>query len=108
LIVDASGNISSPESEDMHFGCTLKAINRLLKKRKIEIQFRDLNVEDVLAASEVILVGSSGGVWSASSLNNSRIGNWTQRPMHELLRDIWMDHVGTDYIAQAAEIGNVT
>lgn len=101
LMVDSSGTIVSPAKSDILVGCTLQAVERILKSQNTSIQFRDIEFDELSRASEIILTGSSGGVWFASSVDGMSIGKNGFRPKLRMLTDLWKAHVGVDYIAQA-------
>jgi branched-subunit amino acid aminotransferase/4-amino-4-deoxychorismate lyase len=102
--MDSKGGIASPPKEDILVGCTLLAVEKLLLKNDVRIQYRDIEAKELASASEIILTGSSGGVWFAGSVDGDRIGT-SDRPMTRLLTELWKKHVGMDYIAQAAQCG---
>ena len=103
LLVDEKGHFVSPPKEDILTGCTLLAVEKLLKKNNIQIQFRDIEPKEFESACEVILTGSTGGVWSARSINGTRIGLDNGQPKLRLLTDLWKTHVGMDFVEQAAK-----
>ena len=103
LLVDDKSDFVSPPKEDILIGCTLLAVERLLNSNGIQILYRDIEPKELASASEVILTGSSGGVWSASSINGTRIGLDYGQPKLRLLTDLWKSHVGMDYIEQTAK-----
>jgi len=102
LMVDSKGEIASPPREDILVGCTLLALERLLLKNDVRIQYRDIEANELASASEIILTGSSGGVWFAGFLDGVRIGT-TDRLMTRMLTELWKKHVGVDFVAQAAQ-----
>ena len=103
LIVDSKGGIASPPREDILVGCTLLAVEKLLLKNDVRIQYRDIEPKELASASEIILTGSSGGVWFAGALDGVRIGTQRDRSMTRMLMELWKRHVGMDYVAQAAQ-----
>ncbi len=103
LLVDDKSEFVSPPKEDILTGCTLMAVERLLKKNDIQIQYRDIEPKEFTRANEVILTGSTGGVWSARSINGTRIGLGNGQPKLRMLTDLWKTHVGIDFVEQAAK-----
>lgn len=101
LLVDGKGVFVSPQKEDILTGCTLQAVERLLKNNNIQVHFRDIEPEELSRASEIILTGSSGGVWFASSINGTRIGSNNGQPSLRMLTKLWKEHVGIDFVEQA-------
>lgn len=103
LIVDKSSNIISPPKEDILVGCTLLAMERLLKRDNVAITYRDIDPAELFEASEVLLTGSSGGIWFAEFIDGHRIGSESTRPRLNQLRELWKDYVGIDFVAQASQ-----
>ncbi|HUP81744.1 MAG TPA: aminotransferase class IV [Pirellula sp.] len=103
LLVDEKGHFVSPPKEDILIGCTLQAVERLLNIHSKQIQYRNIEPKEFARASEVILTGSTGGVWFARSINGTRMGLDNGQPKLRLLIDLWKTHVGIDYIEQAAQ-----
>ena len=101
IIIDSSGKFISPKREDILVGCTLRVVERLLQKCDIAIQFRDVQPSDLANASEVLLTGSTGGVWFANTFEGLRIGTGTERRQFQKVSQLWKEHVGMDYVAQA-------
>ncbi len=106
LMVDSKGGIASPPREDILVGCTLLAVEKLLLKNDVRIQYREIEAKELASASEIILTGSSGGVWFAGSLDGVRFGT-RDRPMARMLTELWKKHVGMDYVAQAGKCGRL-
>ena len=103
LIVDGSGQIISPKKEDILIGCTLLALERLLLKRGVRIQFQDILPDVLREAKEVILTGSNGGVWFGRSFEGLPIGNGELGEHAKRAIEIWKEYVAFDYVAQAAK-----
>ena len=102
LMIDQSSKIISPPKEDILVGCTLLAIEKLLSRIGVEITYRDIDPAELNQASEVVLTGSSGGIWFAGSIDGQRIGRDSNRPRYYQLKELWKDYVGIDFVAQAA------
>ena len=101
LVVDADGTFLSPKKEDILVGCTIRVVERLLQARDIAIQYRDILPRDLVRASEVLLTGTTGGVWFANTFDGHRIGNGQPRTQFQKVAQLWKEHVGLDNIAQA-------
>jgi branched-chain amino acid aminotransferase len=101
LMVDQLGSIVSPQKNDILHGCTLRSIERLWNAIGRRIIYRDLAKNELFSAREVILTGSIGGVWHASSLEGLPIGDKTQGPVARRLCQLWSQHVGIDFEQQA-------
>jgi len=105
LIVDSSGGIVSPPTEDALQGCSLQLARRLLERSGMTVTFRDLYPRDLTAAREIILTGSSGGVWFANSVDGQSVSGQKKGPIASILGEQWMKHVGMDYEHQAFRLG---
>lgn len=101
IVVDSSGQFISPKMEDILVGRTLRVVERLLQKCDIAIQFRDVQPSDLANASEVLLTGSTGGVWFANTFDGLQIGTANERRQYKKVSQLWKEHVGMDYVAQA-------
>jgi len=101
LLVDGKGEFVSPPKEDILVGCTLQSIERLLNSKSVRIHFRDIEPDELSRASEIILTGSSGGIWPVRSIDGKRIGSGGGRPKLRMLTELWKEHVGMDFVAQA-------
>jgi branched-chain amino acid aminotransferase len=102
LMIDKSSNIVSPLKGDMLVGCTMLAMERLLNRLNVAITYRDIDPTELYEASEVLLTGSSGGIWFAGSIDGQRIGRDLARPRYHQLKELWKDYVGIDFVAQSA------
>ena len=101
LLVDGKGEFVSPPKDDILVGCTLQSIERLLNTNSVRIHYRDIQTEEISRASEIILTGSSGGIWFAKSIDGKRIGSGGGRPKLRMLTELWKEHVGMDFVVQA-------
>lgn len=101
LLIDSKGEFVSPPKEDILAGCTLQSVERLLNAISVRIQYREIESEELSRASEIILTGSSGGIWPARSIDGARIGSGSSRPKLRMLTELWREHVGMDFVAQA-------
>jgi branched-subunit amino acid aminotransferase/4-amino-4-deoxychorismate lyase len=101
LTVSATGEVASPPKADILVGCTLTKSVQLLAELGIEVVFRDLNESDFLDAREVILSGSSGGIWHACSINGVKIGGGSKGDIAIQLSKLWKEYVGLDFEQQA-------
>ncbi|MEQ1830404.1 MAG: aminotransferase class IV [Pirellula sp.] len=106
LIVTPSGQIVSPERDEILFGCTLQAIERLVKQSGQFIEFSAISQADIEQADEIILTGSSGGIWWASSIENRSIHHGQMGPVAQQLIRQWSDYVGLDFVQQALSQGS--
>ena len=101
LVVDQDGRIMSPCRDDILLGCTLRQTERLLASMGKTIEYCDLLELDLADAREVILTGSGGIVWRASSFNGNAINNGLTGEIALMLTDLWKAYAGIDFIEQA-------
>ena len=103
LVVNAANEIISPPKEDILVGCTLRAVERLLAESHRTIEYRDVYPEELGEAREVILTGSSGGVWSACSVDQNALPHSHRGRTVSMLTKMWTEHVGIDFVRQSIE-----
>ncbi len=68
LIVDHEHRWITPDQDFAHQGTTLRQSMELLGKVGVDVQSRPVAYEEAVKAKEIVLVGSTGVVWSASTL----------------------------------------
>lgn len=102
LIVDRRGELISPKKQDMLMGCTLQALEQILSRHNIAIHYQDVTASMLYDASEIILTGSSGGIWFARSYDGHPLRMPAGLPTTRHLTELWKQHVGFDFVAQAA------
>jgi branched-chain amino acid aminotransferase len=97
LMVDRHGSIVSPPWQDILVGCTLKNLARLLDRNGTVLVQRDIKPEEFGSAREVILTGTSGGVWHASKVDGELIGDGHPGPELRRMKLLWDEHVLTSF-----------
>jgi D-alanine transaminase/branched-chain amino acid aminotransferase len=97
LFVDGEQNWFTPEQEYSHHGTTLKQSIELLKRSGVAVESRAVSYDEGIAAQEIILVGSTGVAWSASSLDDVVLP--TSRIHCQRLQSLWVDHLQYDFTA---------
>jgi branched-subunit amino acid aminotransferase/4-amino-4-deoxychorismate lyase len=103
LISTREGQLVSPRREQIVYGTSLQWVERLLAERYEAIEFRDVAWDELHAAREVILVGNSGCLWHARSLDGQVIGDGKAGPICCGLREAWIQRIGFDWYAQALQ-----
>lgn len=102
LLVVKDQAIYSPVRDDILVGCTLQSMERLLQRDGGKIIYQDLTPDNLTNADEVILTGTSGGVWFANSFNGMPVGTGGPGPTLARLTRLWTEHVGLDFVHQAS------
>jgi branched-subunit amino acid aminotransferase/4-amino-4-deoxychorismate lyase len=101
LIYTRGEGLVSPPRERILPGVTVAVLEELAPQVGISFAHRDLTVEEVAAADEVLLCSTSPCVWSVVRLNGRSIGDGKPGLMAQRLRDAWSRMVGLDIEAQA-------
>lgn len=95
LIVDHEHHWFTPDRDFAHQGTTLKQSMELLGEVGVNVQSRPVAYEEAIKAKEIILVGSTGVVWSASTLDDTLLP--PDRSQCQKLQDLWVNHLGYDF-----------
>jgi branched-subunit amino acid aminotransferase/4-amino-4-deoxychorismate lyase len=103
LMVNGEGKIYSPDRHEMLPGCTLRSLFDLAVEQQLSIEYKSITPDELSNASELILTGSTGGVWHACSFNGELIGDGQPGPLANRLMAMWRNHVGIDYRQQAIQ-----
>lgn len=103
LIYSRSEGLVSPPRERILPGVTVAVLEELASSLGIPFVHRDLTIDDVAAADEVLLCSTSPCVWSVTRLNGQSIADGKPGPIASRLRDAWCQMVGVDIVAQARQ-----
>jgi branched-chain amino acid aminotransferase len=103
VIVTKQGDWVAPTSRNAMHGTTLRRVYRLLKKNGEELIFSDFRKKDMLEASEVLMLGTTGCIWKATQLDNEPLGADPEVPKTKWLQSLWREWVGIDVVQQAIE-----
>lgn len=95
LFVDYQNNWFTPEQEYAHHGTTLKQSMELLQEIGIEVRTRPVDYQEAVACQEIILVGSTGVAWSASSID--QIALPANRTNCQRLQSLWIQYLQYDF-----------
>jgi branched-subunit amino acid aminotransferase/4-amino-4-deoxychorismate lyase len=101
IMIDREGNLHSPPKSDILVGCTFSRVESLLAKHGVEITFRDIEFDELLHASEIVLTGTNGGVWHAHSFEGKVFENKQVGSRVQWMTKLWQQHVGFDFVAEA-------
>lgn len=95
IFVDRQQNWFTPDAEYSHHGTTLKQSMELLKTAGTIVQSRPVEYYEAIACQEIILVGSTGVAWSASSIDETILPN--SRNHCQRLQSLWIKHLSHDF-----------
>jgi len=101
LVYDAKHGLLSPPQENILPGVTVAVIEELAGQLGIPFQHRDLAVDDVARAAEVLLCSTSPCLLSVTRLNGRPVGDGRPGPISARLRQAWNEMVALDIEAQA-------
>lgn len=93
-----------PPKDKILPGISVMVLAELAGELDIPFRNRDLTVEDVVSADEVMLCSTSPCVWFVSHVNGSMIGDGTAGAICRKLQSAWSRRVGLDIVVQANEI----
>lgn len=108
LVYDSRRGLISPPQERILPGVTVAVIEELAGQLGIPFLRRDLTVDSVAQADEVLLCSTSPCVWSVTRLNGKPIGGGSPGPIAAQLRTAWNQLVGLDIEAQAQRFASRT
>lgn len=101
IIFRRDEGIVSPPQEKILPGVSVGVIEELANELKIGFHHRDLTIEDVHQADEVMLCSTSPCVWPVTELDGRPIGDGNRGECCGRLLDAWSQRVGLDISAQA-------
>jgi len=101
VVSTRGGGLVSPKRDQIVYGTSLQWVEQLLAERHEAIEFRDVAWGELQEARELILVGNSGCLWHARSLDDQVIGEGVAGPICCGLREAWIQRIGFDWYRQA-------
>jgi branched-chain amino acid aminotransferase len=87
FLVDAEGTLLTPPAENVLHGVTRRTILDLAKHDGIEVREVSIEPQELLAAHEAFLTGTTAGVWPIESVDGQSIGASCPGPVSKALRD---------------------
>jgi branched-chain amino acid aminotransferase len=96
LIYRDREGLVSPPKEHILPGVTVAVIEELAVQLGVAFGHRELTVDDVAQADEVLLCSTSPCVWSVTRLNGRAIGDGQPGKIVARLRAAWSQMVGVD------------
>ncbi len=87
FLVDSAGTLRTPPEQSVLLGITRRSILELARHDGIPVEEVALRPEDLFAASEAFLTGTSAGVWPIDSVDGKALGSEVPGPVSTRLRD---------------------
>jgi branched-chain amino acid aminotransferase len=87
FMVDAEGALRTPSIERVLLGVTRAAILEIAEHQGIEVREVEIRPEELMAAAEVFLTGTTAGVLPVESIDGQRIGSSVPGPVSAKLRE---------------------
>jgi branched-subunit amino acid aminotransferase/4-amino-4-deoxychorismate lyase len=103
LTYTAADGLASPPSTKILHGISLSAVRTLAERLEIAWSERELTVDDVASADEVLLTSTPLCLLPVTRLNGRSIGDGQPGPVFRRLLDAWSNWVGTDIVGQAEQ-----
>jgi branched-subunit amino acid aminotransferase/4-amino-4-deoxychorismate lyase len=100
IYTDDAG-IVSPPREKILPGVSVSVVFELAQQMGIPVQHRDLTLDDLFAADELMLSSTSPCVWPVTRLDGRALRRRGMGPLCQRLLDAWSDLVGIDIVHQA-------
>jgi len=101
LIYKKDAGLISPPKEKILPGVSMSVLEQLAGGLGMEVSQRDLRLEDVASADEVLLCSTSPCVWPVTRLAGQAIGDGRRGQIASELLKAWGERVGFDIEAQA-------
>ncbi len=97
LIVDDSGNLCAPPEETVLGGISMIRTLRLAAASGFKVIHQPLPMTMIESVREVILTGTSGCIWPASSFGSRLFNDAAKQPVYTELLSRWISDVGCDF-----------
>jgi branched-chain amino acid aminotransferase len=85
FVVDRAGELRTPPERSVLLGVTRRSILEIAKHEGIAVVEAPLRPEDLFAAAEAFLTGTSAGVWPIASVDDHAIGAGAPGPLSRRL-----------------------
>ncbi len=103
IVIGRDGVLRSPPLTDILLGVSLKLVCELAESIGSLIEFTDIAPKELCEADEVLMMGTTGCLWSAVSIDGQVIGNGRTGQVCARLQDAWMKHISFNFIEQASQ-----
>jgi branched-subunit amino acid aminotransferase/4-amino-4-deoxychorismate lyase len=99
------GLIAPPHTKVLP-GISVAVVAELAVRLKIPVSERDLTVDEVASASEVMLTSTPSCLVPVTHFNRRPVGNGNPGPIFQRILSAWSDLVGIDIVGQAQKYAN--
>jgi branched-subunit amino acid aminotransferase/4-amino-4-deoxychorismate lyase len=103
LMITSEDEWVSPSPDSVMIGTSLRWCESILAETNTPIAFRDISIEELKNAREVLLVGNTACVWHASELDGSPIGDGVAGERCRWLQQSWIQRCGFDWLSQGID-----
>jgi D-alanine transaminase len=93
--------LATPRQEKVLHGISLAFVRELAEKLAITFVERDLSLDDVASADEILLTSTPNAILPVRQLNGRPIGNGRPGGVFRRLLSTWSEAVGVDIAGQA-------
>lgn len=97
----AGEGLVSPPQPKILPGISLQVLAELAREARIDFGYRDLHVEELSAAEEILLTSTPYCVLPVTQLNHALVGSGQAGPIYRQLLQRWGQQVGVDLAEQA-------
>ena len=87
FLVDSDGGLCTPPEAKVLLGVTRSSIIEIAKHAGLPVREERVRPEQLQAAAEVFLTGTTAGVWPVGSIDGRRIGDGEPGPVSNRLRE---------------------
>jgi branched-chain amino acid aminotransferase len=87
FMVDAAGALATPLEARVLLGVTRRTILELARAEGLAVSERAIRPEELAAAAEVFLTGTTAGVWPVESIDGKKVGQGVPGPVSVRLRE---------------------
>ncbi|MDP7180189.1 MAG: branched-chain amino acid transaminase [Candidatus Woesearchaeota archaeon] len=93
IFIVKDNKILTPQAGSILPGITRASVKQLAKDLNIEVEEKELKLEDIYDADEAFFTGTAAEVTSIESLDNKKIGNAAPGPITTKIKELFMDIV---------------
>ncbi len=103
VIYEPDVGLISPPKNKILPGISVATLAELADRSNIAFVYRDVTVDALLSAREVLMCSTSPCVWSVTQVNGQAIGSGRPGGLCSRLQQAWSEMVGFDIVAQAKQ-----
>ncbi len=106
LVLGQDGVLRSPPLKDILWGMSLRTVCQLAESIGQPVEFTNIHPNDMSEAREILMTGTTGCLWAATSVADRPIGNGTPGTLCSRLQAAWHQKLGVNFIEQATQRGS--